>query len=78
VFPEDAAPCRCISGAIIPGFSMRASYKFKTENEGRHVEWRVGKGLELGFDYSNVHGQPKGKAYDRGKPRAKPYPKRAK
>jgi hypothetical protein len=57
---------------------MRASYKFKTENEGRHVEWRVGKGLELGFDYSNVHGQPKGKAYDRGKPRAKPYPKRAK
>jgi hypothetical protein len=45
---------------------MRASCKFKTEDEGRHVEWRVGKGSELEFDFSNVHGQPKGKAYDRG------------
>ena len=33
---------------------MRASCKFKTENEGRHVEWRVGKGLVLGFDFSTT------------------------
>jgi hypothetical protein len=65
-FPDGAAPCRCISGAINPGFSMRASCKFKTENEGRHVEWRVGKGLVLGFDFSNVHGQQKGGAHNRG------------
>jgi hypothetical protein len=43
-----------------------ASCKFKTENEGRLVEWRVGKGFDLGFDFSNVHGRPKGKAYNRG------------
>jgi hypothetical protein len=45
---------------------MRTSCKFKTENEGRHVERRVGKGLELGFDFSNVHGQPKGEASHQG------------